>query len=59
MLTSLFVKKRKLEIMYRWKIENQFTLWTTYKKYKTKDGLEKEFSSLTQKVNDFIEYKVA
>lgn len=46
------------EIKYRWRVENNFTGWTTYKKFKSKKRLQEEINKLSSKSSDFIEYSV-
>jgi len=50
--------KKSFEIKYRWKVENSFTGWTTYKKFKTKKRLQEELDKLTLKSSEFVEYKL-
>lgn len=51
--------KKKLEIVYRWKVEGSYTSWTTYKNFKTRKKLEEEIQKLSQKDSEFVEYRVA
>lgn len=57
---TLLVKilgKKSFEIKYRWKVENTFTGWTTYKKFKSKKRLQEEYEKLSLKSSEFVEYR--
>jgi len=57
-LLAKVLGERKFEIKYRWKVENIYTEWTTYEKFKTKKRLAEKFEELSMKSPDFVEYKV-
>lgn len=59
LMFSLFFHKPMYVIEYRWRIENEKTLWVIYKKFNNSKERDVILEKVRKKENDFsfIEYK--